>query len=117
LAIDALCQGQYTIHGLWPDPESSCTSCTTEPFSENNISDATLQDMATYWPNCLSGGNDKFWSHEWSKHGTCSGLSQEDFFSTAISLFNQYINLCPAGQTSCQICFSPSLQLQGLCPV
>jgi len=31
-----------------------------------------------------------FWSYEWRKHGTCSSLSQEDYFSTALDLSSRY---------------------------
>ena len=31
-----------------------------------------------------------FWSYEWKKHGTCSSLSQEDYFSTTIDLSARY---------------------------
>ena len=30
-----------------------------------------------------------FWDHEWSKHGTCSGLSQYDYFNDSINLIKQ----------------------------
>lgn len=33
LALQDDC-GFESIHGLWPDPESSCSYCTTEVFSE-----------------------------------------------------------------------------------
>lgn len=49
----------------------------------------SIQDqMATYWPSLMGGhGNDQFWSHEWSKHGTCSTLdSQLDYFSRTLTL-------------------------------
>jgi ribonuclease I len=119
LALQELCiDNQYTMHGLWADPENSCTSCTKEPFSEDNLSEETLKDMNIYWMSCVNGNtNEKFWGHEWSKHGTCSGMSQEEFFSTAISLYKEYIDLCPKGSKTCQICFTHTLQLEGLCPV
>ncbi len=119
LAMEELCKdNHYTIHGLWPDPESSCTSCTEEQFNENNLSEVTLKYMNMLWPSCKNGSdNQHFWRHEWSKHGTCSGMSQEEFFSTAISLYKEYIHLCHQGHKICQICFTPTLQIEGLCPV
>ena len=35
LALQHIC-GFESIHGLWPDPESSCSYCTSEVFSECN---------------------------------------------------------------------------------
>ena len=63
------CQFEYpTIHGLWPDPEASCTECTNEVFAEEKISISTLEDMKKYWPTCMeSNTNEQFWDHEWSK--------------------------------------------------
>jgi ribonuclease I len=119
LALQEFCiENQYTLHGLWGDPENACTFCTKEPFNENNLSEATLKDMNTHWMSCMNGSdNHKFWLHEWSKHGTCTGMSQEEFFSTTISLFKEYVDLCPKGSKTCQICLTPDLQLEGLCPV
>ena len=118
LAVQKLCKDEYTLHGLWGDPEKYCTSCTEEPFSEDNLSEATLKDMNMYWMSCVNGNdNDHFWRHEWSKHGTCSGMTQEEFFSKTISLFKEYIDLCPESHKTCQICFTPDLHLEGLCPV
>jgi ribonuclease I len=63
------CQFDYpTIHGLWPDPETTCTECTAEAFSEGKLSSLTLRDMHKYWPTCMeSNTNEQFWAHEWSK--------------------------------------------------
>ena len=33
LALQHMC-GFESIHGLWPDPESSCSYCSSEVFSE-----------------------------------------------------------------------------------
>ena len=94
-----------------PDPESSCTSCTTEVFSESKLSSSTLSNMKKYWPTCQGNSNDDFWSHEWSKHGTCTGLSQDAYFSKGLSLYNSYGSKC---KTDCHLCFTPSFSYTGL---
>ena len=42
---------------------------------------------------------------EWSKHGTCSKMSQHAYFSKALSLVKQYRGSCESG-SSCDICFT-----------
>jgi ribonuclease T2 len=46
--------------------------------------------MNHYWPNVKSeptdADYDSFWQHEWTKHGTCSPLSQLDYFNTTLNL-------------------------------
>jgi ribonuclease T2 len=32
----------------------------------------------------------KFVDHEWTKHGTCSGLSQTDYFTNALNVLKTY---------------------------
>lgn len=53
------------------------------------ISDLT-SSLQSNWPTlaCPSGDGMTFWSHEWSKHGTCSEsvLKQHDYFEAALSL-------------------------------
>jgi ribonuclease T2 len=48
--------------------------------------------MIQRWPDVQytvdSPSYDSFWEHEWSKHGTCSGLTQFEYFSTAIGLID-----------------------------
>ena len=49
-------------------------------------------DLDTYWPS-LNGPATSFWSHEWSKHGTCAEnvlSSQLKYFSAALALRQQY---------------------------
>lgn len=111
LALQHSC-GFESIHGLWPDPESTCTYCTTEAFSTSKLSSTTLSKMKKYWPTCQSGTNEDFWSHEWSKHGTCTGMSQDAYFSKGISLYESYNYKC---SSNCYICFSPNFTYQNVC--
>ena len=46
--------------------------------------------MTKYWPNVKAAENDakytEFWDHEWTKHGTCSGMTQAAYFNATVSL-------------------------------
>jgi len=80
----------FSLHGLWPSRIGSDSStypcqCTQESFDESKISDL-LTRMETNWAS-YTGQNIEFWTHEWSKHGTCSTpllSSQHDYFSNAL---------------------------------
>lgn len=45
-----------------------------------------ISRMERDWPSlaCPSSDGVRFWSHEWEKHGTCSGLNQHDYFQKAL---------------------------------
>jgi ribonuclease T2 len=49
--------------------------------------------MIQYWPDVQYTTDDpqydSFWIHEWSKHGTCSGLTQLQYFNETIQLTQQ----------------------------
>ncbi|GAB5589910.1 Ribonuclease T2 precursor (RNase T2) [Umbelopsis nana] len=71
----------FTLHGLWPDqcngsyaPSGGCDSSrqytNIETIIQNYGSSTLYSDMQTYWPSDAQSNN-AFWSHEWSKHGTC----------------------------------------------
>lgn len=84
----------FTIHGLWPQYVTTGypSTCTTEPFNSSIPTDIGFDYMIDRWPDVQYDINDpaydSFWEHEWTKHGTCSGLSQHDYFTTALSLTN-----------------------------
>ncbi|KAF9350018.1 ribonuclease T2-like [Mortierella sp. AD094] len=106
---------QFTMHGLWPDtcsggqgPTNGCdssrvyTDVGTRLQNYAGSSSQFLSDMDTYWSS-YTGDNNSFWSHEWSKHGTCvstlapscySSYAQDedvyDYFSKALTLRAQY---------------------------
>mmetsp|Transcript_16046 Transcript_16046/g.33659 ORF Transcript_16046/g.33659 Transcript_16046/m.33659 type:complete len:292 (-) Transcript_16046:192-1067(-) len=87
-------EGQLTIHGLWPERNDGSwpATCTNEPLDTNLISSDTdlNSKLEEKWPNVKtsesSPSHTEFWAHEWSKHGTCSGLNQHDYFSAALDL-------------------------------
>lgn len=64
----------WTLHGLWPSRSGSTAStypcqCDERGFDKSAI--ASIQDQVTkYWPSFK--GDDGFWEHEWTKHGTCA---------------------------------------------
>lgn len=85
----------FTIHGLWPQYATNGypASCTTEAFDMSIPQQIGLNKMIQYWPDVQYDVNspsyDSFWQHEWSKHGTCSGLSQLEYFNQALDLTNR----------------------------
>lgn len=62
----------FVVHGLWPQFERGYPSdCQT---GNSDVSSDTLRSLYDLMP---SAGLIR---HEWRTHGTCSGLSQEDYF-------------------------------------
>jgi ribonuclease T2 len=66
----------FVLHGLWPQNErgypESCTS--SEP---RDVPDDVVSEVMKIAPS------PKLVQHEWEKHGTCTGLSQVDYFASA----------------------------------
>ncbi|KAF9972585.1 ribonuclease T2-like [Actinomortierella ambigua] len=68
------------MHGFWPntctgDIVNNCDPSRRLSDVEHRLNNypggqQLLRDMRTYWPS-KNGDNNWFWSHEWSKHGTC----------------------------------------------
>jgi ribonuclease T2 len=73
-----------TVHGLWPN--RSHVSVNLQPHDCSDTPLGTLStrlqaDLRRYMP-----GGPGLMRHEWEKHGTCSGLSPEAYFSAVVSL-------------------------------
>lgn len=85
-------RGSLTMHGLWPQYKDGypCT-CSNEQFNQQTITDLGQNLFDSLWPNVKASFTDQdytgFWQHEWSKHGTCSGLVQNSYFRTAFEGF------------------------------
>ena len=103
-------------------PKDFPYTCTSERFDVDSIPDETYQKMLTDWPSdrggkylplcksawCLnaaplthtcgcahdfSTAADDFFNHEYTCHGTCSGLKQGEYFTAAIQAYEN----CNAG--------------------
>eukprot|EP00656_Telonema_subtile_P032743 TRINITY_DN35_c0_g1_i1.p1 TRINITY_DN35_c0_g1~~TRINITY_DN35_c0_g1_i1.p1 ORF type:complete len:165 (-),score=40.07 TRINITY_DN35_c0_g1_i1:282-776(-) len=102
--------GAWTLHGLWPQWGESCTK---EAFDQSQLSDL-MDQLNKDWPSC-QGSTTSFWSHEWSKHGTCSGMTQHDYFAKALSLRSAHASECSGSSGSCNVCFSKDLSSEMTC--
>eukprot|EP00558_Chaetoceros_sp_UNC1202_P004942 CAMPEP_0197245806 /NCGR_PEP_ID=MMETSP1429-20130617/10474_1 /TAXON_ID=49237 /ORGANISM="Chaetoceros sp., Strain UNC1202" /LENGTH=282 /DNA_ID=CAMNT_0042706363 /DNA_START=80 /DNA_END=928 /DNA_ORIENTATION=+ len=86
-------RSSLTLHGLWPEDNDGYwpSGCTTEQFNHQTVDDIGRDKFEQFWPNVKAAKNSdahySFWKHEWEKHGTCSGLSQDDYFATALEHF------------------------------
>jgi ribonuclease T2 len=63
----------FVVHGLWPQGDTgrgpeNCGSAAP-------VADSIVQAMLNYIPTA------SLIQHEWKTHGTCSGLSAEDYFA------------------------------------
>ena len=94
----------WTIHGLWPQWEQQCKIIgkPSKISLENDFNfevgfgyDFDKTKLSNSWPSCVhSATKERFWSHEWNKHGSCSGLSKNDYFVTTLKLKDKYAGLC-----------------------
>jgi ribonuclease T2 len=66
----------FVLHGLWPQYDRGWPAdCTNEAFDP-----AMRQQFPGLYPSA------KLYSHEWEKHGTCSGLSQVGYHQLSADL-------------------------------
>lgn len=63
----------FVVHGLWPQNDDG--SYPQHCGSERPVASATVQQMLSIMPNR------GLIQHEWQTHGTCSGLSAQDYFA------------------------------------
>ncbi|XP_057950078.1 extracellular ribonuclease LE-like [Malania oleifera] len=85
-------EANFSIHGLWPNFNNGSypQNCNrNSPFTPSTLTDLTTR-MQKSWPTlaCPRSNGTKFWTHEWTKHGTCSEsvLDQYSYFKAALDL-------------------------------
>ena len=76
----------FVVHGFWPQGETSRGPQNCGPASP--VSQAIVQATLSYIPTA------SLIQHEWATHGTCSGLSAQDYFA-ALRKARDSVNLPP----------------------
>jgi len=89
-AFGRLDKSHFTIHGLWPSRSGDdCATypcdCSDEPFNASLLQ-PIMASMKENWPSLKGSEDASFWEHEFTKHGTCSGLKQLQYFNVTLNL-------------------------------
>jgi ribonuclease T2 len=92
----------FTLHGLWPQPNGNFY-CQVAAADKANDNPAHWQDLPSVeldantrseLDQVMPGTASDLERHEWIKHGTCYGKSQQDYFSDALRLMRA-VNASP----------------------
>ena len=115
----------WSIHGLWPqtDVHNYPTYCKKVEFDADKLA-PILDKLEQYW---YSEGHtlildEKFWKHEWEKHGSCvyTNMTEFEYFKNTIELYELALELYLPEQfydKSSQTCLIPVNQkLQFITP-
>ncbi|KAF7491563.1 Ribonuclease DdI [Sarcoptes scabiei] len=68
-------QDHWSIHGMWPQnfDQSYPSFCCSNHTYDHRLIKPLESELIAYWKEIQSGkDNDWFWSHEYTKHGTCA---------------------------------------------
>jgi len=84
----------FTLHGLWPQPNGNfyCQVSASDKANDNPAHWADLPPVdldantRAELDQVMPGTASKLERHEWIKHGTCYGKSQQEYFSDALKL-------------------------------
>ena len=99
-AIETFPKNMWTIHGLWPNYKNISNIpgwCNGKNDIEIEIKNQTLYNyMKTFWPGLFST-NERFWEHEYNRHGFCynkrNNINVNDyevFFIKTIIIYEKY---------------------------
>lgn len=73
----------FIVHGLWPQYERGYPrDCHT---GQRRVPDSLVQPLRDIMPSASLIG------HQWRMHGSCSGLSQTDYFRTVRAAFGNVV--------------------------
>jgi ribonuclease I len=87
---DSLCCLIMSCMVLTKKPSCKAESSRTKPACFGLCSSNIMLVLFYHRAFACSTDDECFWSHEWSCHGSCSGLSQEDYFSSVMKLHEEY---------------------------
>ena len=74
----------YSIHGLWPQ-EGVRRTCKKFDIERLRV---ILPELHANW-HSSRGPDEHFWKHEWEKHGSCTGLTEVEYFQKALDCFEK----------------------------
>lgn len=111
---------QFLIHGLWIEKCQECRECSYPTFCPP-VSFFNQTDLTPLYSNLsmdyFPGGDpryNKLLEHEWIKHGSCTNLTELQFFTRSLQLyrFHQPIiqSNCSLTQKQCFLMFDHNLQ-------
>ncbi|MBP0617030.1 ribonuclease [Jiella sp. KSK16Y-1] len=87
----------FSLHGLWPQPRpntycgfsaderSAIQRTDWEDLDPVDVDDDTRQALAEAMP----GSQSLLERHEWTKHGTCYGTSQDEYFDDSLAVLER----------------------------
>jgi len=86
---DHLKTNEWNQHGLWPNQWKTFNipGCSHEAYNPKAFSNSQRSEIDSFWDGMFSS-NDGFWSHEWSKHGTCWDSSKGDLDKMTLDVRN-----------------------------
>ncbi len=94
----------FSLHGLWPQSGSYCGATSAQESNDKAgkwslLPAVTLSASTEAQLQIVEPGTQSYLErHEWIEHGTCSGLSQQNFFAPTIAMLNS-INASNLGST------------------
>ncbi len=100
-------KSEWTIHGLWPQWGQSCG----KGFDEK-VLNPIRAELDKNWLSCPghSSTNVQFWTHEWTKHGTCTNFTQLQYFTESLKLHQRVKSKCAQTNGECRLCIDRNLQ-------
>lgn len=80
----------YSIHGLWPqEGVRKWRPCPKggHKFEIERLR-VLLPELHANW-HSSRGTDENFWKHEWEKHGSCTGLTEVEYFQKTLDCFEK----------------------------
>ena len=80
---------KWSIHGLWPQLSKTSYPQFCKPVTFNpDLLKPIYNELDKCW-HSDRGSDNKFWEHEWKKHGSCffKKINEFEYFNTTLKLF------------------------------
>lgn len=80
----------YSIHGLWPqEGVHKWRACPKggHKFDIERLRGLLLKLHADW--HSSRGTDEHFWKHEWEKHGSCTGLTEVEYFQKTLDCYGK----------------------------